>query len=610
MAEETLDVVAELSVEDRATRGLKTAAGSAGSLAKKFDSLLSGAGRLTGVLGVVGGALSLGKAIRGASEYVEHIHRISQLTGLSANRAAGLTEAFEESGLSLGETERVFLRMTRKQGQMEKATGKQVDLAKQFGINLAQGPEKALVKMGDLVQRGKIGSQHVAQILGVQGKQLVGTMDLLRKGGGEVASLIAKGRADNAHITDESVGGVDDMGDAIARVGRTWRRIASIILVNLAPGIEKMADGLEKHLAGWADGAQRFGKFLADHLDEAVGLAKAFGKVMVANWLTTKLTGAGLVSAVARAGKAAAAGGGGRAMARAAALGGGGGILPGLAGMLPALSGFGSVVAKAVPTLLKLSPWLLLAGIAAQIIADNWKEIYASLKPLFETVKRIWSNVSMIFQKILAIFKGLWSAVTGIFGENSTIGKFLANMSTPFEFLLRVIEGITEAFSAFLSGLIWLINKIPGVDIEDPAGAAGRAATERYERQAKGGQALSAYAETSGFGRALRSGKLTKKMFEGYAKKYEEVYGRSLEQELKRGGLGTKMAAATRKFGAKEGVPGAVVNQDFRGSRFEITQAFAEGFDPDRIAATFANDLASLGERRLQSGLAPVFSVR
>jgi len=49
---------------------------------------------------------------------------------------------------------------------------------------------------------------------------------------------------------------------------------------------------------------------------------------------------------------------------------------------------------------------------------------------------------------------------------------------------------------------------------------------------------------------------------------------------------------------------------DFRGSRFDIKQDFAEGFDPDRIAVAFTNDLAALGERRLQSGLAPLFSVR
>jgi len=49
---------------------------------------------------------------------------------------------------------------------------------------------------------------------------------------------------------------------------------------------------------------------------------------------------------------------------------------------------------------------------------------------------------------------------------------------------------------------------------------------------------------------------------------------------------------------------------DFRNSRFDIKQAFAEGFDPDRIAVAFANDLATMGERRLMSGFSPIYGAR
>jgi hypothetical protein len=51
-------------------------------------------------------------------------------------------------------------------------------------------------------------------------------------------------------------------------------------------------------------------------------------------------------------------------------------------------------------------------------------------------------------------------------------------------------------------------------------------------------------------------------------------------------------------------------NFDFRGSRFDITQKFAEGFDPDRVAVAFASDLATLGERKLQSGFTPLYAIR
>lgn len=49
---------------------------------------------------------------------------------------------------------------------------------------------------------------------------------------------------------------------------------------------------------------------------------------------------------------------------------------------------------------------------------------------------------------------------------------------------------------------------------------------------------------------------------------------------------------------------------DFRYSRFDIRQNFAEGFDPDRIAAAFSNDLANMGEHRVQSNTLPPGLVR
>jgi len=55
---------------------------------------------------------------------------------------------------------------------------------------------------------------------------------------------------------------------------------------------------------------------------------------------------------------------------------------------------------------------------------------------------------------------------------------------------------------------------------------------------------------------------------------------------------------------------GTKIHQDFRNSRFTIDQKFEEGFDPDRIAISFANDLQRIGEFRLHSGLDPLYALR
>lgn len=50
--------------------------------------------------------------------------------------------------------------------------------------------------------------------------------------------------------------------------------------------------------------------------------------------------------------------------------------------------------------------------------------------------------------------------------------------------------------------------------------------------------------------------------------------------------------------------------QDFRFSRFQIDQKFAEGMDADRIATAMVQDIGRVGEQRLQSGFEPLFSLR
>lgn len=54
----------------------------------------------------------------------------------------------------------------------------------------------------------------------------------------------------------------------------------------------------------------------------------------------------------------------------------------------------------------------------------------------------------------------------------------------------------------------------------------------------------------------------------------------------------------------------AQVYQDFRGSTFDISNNFPEGVDAGRIAVAFGDELAALGERRLDSGLRPLYSYR
>ncbi len=75
-------------------------------------------------------------------------------------------------------------------------------------------------------------------------------------------------------------------------------------------------------------------------------------------------------------------------------------------------------------------------------------------------------------------------------------------------------------------------------------------------------------------------------------------------------GGNNKKAAALAADRAPDNKAGAGTVQDFRGSKFEITNNFPTGIDGGRVAVAFGDELARLGERRLDSGLRPLYSYR
>ena len=73
-------------------------------------------------------------------------------------------------------------------------------------------------------------------------------------------------------------------------------------------------------------------------------------------------------------------------------------------------------------------------------------------------------------------------------------------------------------------------------------------------------------------------------------------------------GAAAKAATAAAAAPPEHRGGGGRAVQDFRYSRFEIQQKFAEGYDPDRIAVAFAKDVGRIGEMKLQSAHEPLYS--
>lgn len=195
--------------------------------------------------------------------------------------------------------------------------------------------------------------------------------------------------------------------------------------------------------------------------------------------------------------------------------------------------------------------------------------ILESVQP---TLEAVWHHLGRLAQALLEIYA---NALTPFALGVLEVALFLSNHLSPgFTDLLEGLRIFIEGLANFVS---W-ISEMTGRMVESMAAEnAARQGAPDWYHQARA--AILGLASASDEAAAAQRGA-------------ED---------------GATAPSIPRRPGGRGG--GRVV-QDFRYSRFEIEQKFEEGFDPDRIAVAFAQDIGSLGENRLQSGFEPVFGIR
>lgn len=156
---------------------------------------------------------------------------------------------------------------------------------------------------------------------------------------------------------------------------------------------------------------------------------------------------------------------------------------------------------------------------------------------------------------------------------------FVAQLKPYLDATVTVFQWFAQTIGKIVT---WIGNKIPG--------GAGDLVT-------KGVASFHQVAEDSraalGVGRVDAAGFLQKYTANFYAER--EKAEKARQEALLR----------IAKDGAKNKWP--TINQDFRGSKFDIEQKFAQGFDPGRVLTAVREDAAKVAQRRLQAGITPLF---
>lgn len=581
------EVDTEFTVTDKASR---PALAIANSFKRVAGAALSISTAMAGVGGLVG-IFQIGQTIAGLDETYARIKRIRGVTGLAAEEAHSIVDAFGKSGIEGGVAESVIMRMTRRAselvGQIENGGGKTNDMAaafKKLGINIKAGPRDMLLQMADATAKGKMGINHFSKMFALPLQQATQMVSMMKKGRGEISKMMDDAHKDVGVIDEQALANYNAMKKAKAEIGNSWESIVGTIYKSVMPAVATLMKSVAKFMDGWHEKAEKFGSYLADNMDRIVGAAKTLLKIMVMNKALMLTTGEGLGKWLgkgagyvrgkvgggigAQAVSAGINGFGGRAagwVGKAAGMFGGpgaGAVAGNMASKAAGLLG-GPGVSSALSVVLRIIGGIArLAGLGAIITL-----VLATIRVIMKNVDGVTTRMKALIGSILNSLSALWDGIMSLFGEGTVLGDIFDGLGSMIAetmvVVLDVIDQVLKGVRVSFKVIKWIID-----DAKD------------------------------GFSYTRARG------ISGMWGDAERIVAAEDQRRAKNAAMAKAKSMATPD--ARSAPP----NFDFRGSKFDIKQNFAEGFDPDRIAVAFANDLAGLADRRVQSGLAPLFSAR
>lgn len=553
MSDDTVVLQEEIKLvgSQKAVQALEAVGRAASKIGERFSEL----GRLAGSVAGIAGIFEIGKSVSEADDLFKAVSRISGATGMAANNAFGMLEAFKLNGIELEGGERIMLSLARNASKMTDsmfegaAQGQKLaGIMAQMHVKADAGPEERLMAMSKAAQQGKLGINDMIQAFNIPRSQAMGMMNMLKKGPEALQEIQRKAMGSAGAIDDKALESFRKMQQARRELSEAWDNIVRVLYKSVMPlvtsvlgilkdGFEKIAPvvdrigaaiskytpAIEKAIAAFgtlklaAMGANLAG-LGGDKKFGAFGLAKA-GVTTIAKKLVMSPISGPLAAGEAR-------------MATNAL-----GLMAKDGGVVAKM--FGSVASSGLIVAAVLAAIAAVIVIAVEMFEHNTMGFRDAIMRVWDTLKDIGSQVWAALSPAVDALKG---AVTGIL--EGVVGTLILN--------LRALALVVEATTAWMSTNIG--KKFLDIAMSNP---------------------FSIYKKLSG-------------------------------------GSEDAADAAVAKAGDKvtppNGNPGT--NMDFRGSRFEIQQNFAQGFDPNRVAVSFQSQLTKLGEKRLDSGLRPLYSYR
>lgn len=537
---------------EKAVRALNSLGAAAGRIAEKFRSVAALASTVAGI----GGLFEIAQTVRETDDLFRVVSRISGATGMAANNAFGMLEAFKMNGIELESGERIMLAMARNASKLTDSMSESAGAGAKLhaimaglGVKADSGPEERIKAMASAAQAGKLGINDLITGFGITRTMAMAMMAMLKKGPEAMTETMRKAMGSAGAITEASLESFRKMQQARRELSASWSDLVRILYISVMPLVTSVLGMLKDGFEAIAPVVDRIGAAIRKFTPEIKAAVAALSGLKIAAMATNLMSGSKFGAfGLAKAGVTGVAS---RLVTRTIS----GPLAPGAERM--AVNGFGmlieqgSVLAKVMGSTALMTGTVLLAFAAiAGAIYLFVKMVENNTFGIRDALDKVWRKLQDLYEQIRPMGAQLWAAIQPIIDDFKLLAKSaIASTIAMVVAQLQIFAGQVAVITKFLDSTV---GKIVGPGFLQQVG--------KFRQMMNGGDD-------------------------------DDVPS-----------IADKVKPPPDKN------PGT--NMDFRGSRFEITQNFAQGFDPNRVAVSFQSNLTKIGERRLDSGLRPAFGYR
>lgn len=554
--------------------GAEAAAAKLGNLATvagRVASAFHGLGEVAAVAGGIAGAWQIAEGVRDVDRLYQAVLRVKDMTGMAADHAHAMFDMFELSGIEMEVGERIITSMTRQGQKLEDGlagagagASRLTQMMASMGIKTKDGPEDRILAMSKAAQQGKLDIAELIMAFNIPRSQASAMMSMLKQGPERLKAIQQDTMKGADSIDDRTLESYRTMLQVRRELKDAWGDLIGTFYKGLIPAITEALKAIKRGFEDIQPIATAIGKFLSDHMTAVVAMTKTYLALLVASKAINMFAGEKM--GVFGRGKQVVSGALGffeknRAAAGAMDFFEARAANPGL-GMFEKVGGgmFGSIGKLAAgigPAFLGLGnaitgflPALIAAGPVLLLLIAVVGAVVAAIRIVQTNFFGLGDRLKEVFGPLFDHLSNIGSKLVEAFGK-------LWNALKPlFAALGVVLVSQLMIFAWWLGKLAWLIEKTIDVAMHTP-----------------GMMLLSKFGDL-------------------FADKDDAA------DAVKDGARGT---------GA---IPKGGTYQDFRGSKFEIMNNFPPGIDGGRVAVAFGDEMAKLGERRLDSGVRPLFSYR